>query len=329
MKDSADPKIEFNRPAKYTLKKKLGSGACGETVLLRDEGMDCDFVAKKYNPALELRKDETLLNELLKRFRDEARILFRLSHPNIVRVYNYFDYPIQKTGYILMEHVAGEELIDFLKLNPNQADQVFEGVVSGFAHLQDKKVLHRDIRPANLLVDSAGVPKIIDFGFGKDLGKERTSERQKSISLNWWCETPPEFDEGIYDYQTEVYFVGKLFEKAIIECSLSDFKYRVLVGRTCESDRAQRIENFLEVRGQVKHGKFAELSFSDDEKLIYRKFSAHLSETISQIQEGTKFQRNVDEVQADLERLYRTTQLEVALPEQNKLAKIFVLGTFW
>jgi len=73
--------------------------------------------------------------------------------------------------------------------------------------------LHRDIRPANILVDNSGTVKIIDLGFGKQI--RATKDFDKSLSLNWWCAVPKEFGLGLYDFSTEVYFVGKLFEDLI------------------------------------------------------------------------------------------------------------------
>ena len=62
-------------------------------------------------------------------------------------------------------------------------------------------------------IDEDGNLKIIDFGFGKNITS--SNDFEKSVSLNWWCELPEEFKIHRYDFQTEVYFVGKLFEKII------------------------------------------------------------------------------------------------------------------
>ncbi len=320
--------IEFNRPTKYKRMELLGSGACGETVRIRDEGMDADFVVKKYLPTISETENPGLFLELLDRFRDEARILFRLNHPNIVRVFNYFDYSEHKTSYIIMEFVSGCAILDYLLKNPSNADRVFEGVVGGFAHLQFRDVLHRDIRPANILIDSNGVPKIIDFGFGKHVKASEAIADQKSISLNWWCDTPPEFSDGIYDFQTEVYFVGKLFQLAIEECGLSDFKYRILLGSMCEPLRSKRKISFLDVQRTISEGKFSELSFSPSEVAAYRGFAGALSSTVSSIQSDARFERGSDVILAKLEDLYRRTMLEETLPTPNKLVSILVKGPF-
>lgn len=320
--------VEFNRPKKYKRLKRLGKGACGETLHIRDEDMDVDLVAKKYSPFLTEQDDEKLFQELLDRFKDEARILFRLNHPNIVRVFNYFDYRDRKTSYILMEYVDGEDFLDFFRRNPSQLARIFEGVIDGFCHLQSRGVLHRDIRPANVMVQGDGSPKIIDFGFGKTVQIDEDSSNGKSVSLNWWCEKPPEFSEGVYDFQTEVYFVGKLFELAIHEFDLTDFPYLRMVARMCAPARTMRLKSFEDVQREISVGKFSTFEFSEDELAVYRRFSEELCGVISSIQTDSKFERDPKKILDKLEELHRRTMLEEVLPEQNNLISVFVVGAF-
>ncbi|MBL6927723.1 MAG: protein kinase [Rhodospirillales bacterium] len=319
--------IEFDRPAKYKVVKVLGRGACGETVQIRDHDMGCDFVAKKYHPFVSEDDVPSIFEDLLDRFRDEARILFQLNHPNVVRVFNFFDYREHKTSYIIMEFISGPDILEYLSHNPANADKVFEGVVDGFAHLQQRKILHRDIRPMNILVGENSVPKIIDFGFGKRMDFEE-SQIEKSISLNWWCDTPPEFQDGIYDFQTEVYFVGKLFQKAVEDCNLSDFKYMPLLRDMNEPDRESRAQSFSDIQRAIIEGKFLELAFSNTEIEVYRKFSSGVAGIVSSIQLDARFERDTSKLVGRLEALYRRTMLEEYLAAPNQLALIFVLGSF-
>lgn len=319
--------IEFNRPTKYKAIKRLGAGACGETVLIHDENMDCHFVAKKYSPFFAKNESPDEFSELLNRFNHEARILFRLNHPNIVRVYSYYDYKEFNTAYILMEYIHGENIVDFAHRNPSMLSTIFEKVVDGFSHLEEQNILHRDIRPLNILVDQAGNPKIIDFGFGKRLEDTR-EDAGKSISLNWWCETPPEFTRSIYDFQTEVYFVGKLFELIITEEGLSSFKYMKLVRSMCERNRDKRYKTFSEIKNDVTAGQFEELSFSHSETLVYRNFANTLCYVISSIDPSTKYEREQDKIIPGLEAVYRQSMLEEYVLSPNKIASSFLNGSF-
>lgn len=320
-------KIEFYRPAKYKVVKVLGRGACGETVQIRDDDMGCDFVVKKYHPFISEDEAPSVFENLLDRFKDEARILFQLNHPNVVRVYNFFDYREYKTSYIIMEYVSGPDILEYLSHNPANADKVFEGVVNGFAHLQQRNILHRDIRPMNILVGENSVPKIIDFGFGKRVEFDE-SQGEKSISLNWWCDTPPEFQDGIYDFQTEVYFVGMLFQKAVEDCNLTDFKYMPLLRGMNKPDRDARAQSFSDIQRAIIEGKFLELAFSEREISAYRDFSSGIVEIVSSIQSDASFERNTSKLIGHLETLYRRTMLEEYLAAPNKLVQIFVSGSF-
>ena len=90
--------IQFLKAKAYRKIRDLGHGATGQTVLLHDDSIDEDFVCKKYVPYYDYYKEECY-----KRFVDEIKILYKMNHPRIVRVFNYYLYPDQWTGYILME----------------------------------------------------------------------------------------------------------------------------------------------------------------------------------------------------------------------------------
>lgn len=130
-----------------------------------------------------------------------------------MRVFNYYLYPEQLAGYILMEYVDGSDVSDYLRDNPQNVNETFLQTIAGFRYLESNGILHRDVRPGNILVRADGAVKIIDLGFGKRV--QMPEDFDKSISLNWWCQPPAEFSRNLYDYRTEVYFVGKLFENII------------------------------------------------------------------------------------------------------------------
>lgn len=88
-------KIEFAGTKELKFIKSLGQGGTGDTHLFEDETTDMLFAIKKYAP-----KDLNYLDEFYSRFVDEIKILFKISHPNIVRIYNYYLYSEFKTGYL-------------------------------------------------------------------------------------------------------------------------------------------------------------------------------------------------------------------------------------
>lgn len=221
--------VPFLRKRDYRMVRELGQGACGKTVLLFDDIIDEHFVCKKYHPY-----DESVREELFEGFLREIKLLHSLHHKNVVRVFNYFVYPKEFTGYILMEFVDGTDIETYVEQHPEHIDQLFLHAVSGFRYMEEMGVLHRDIRPHNLMVDHDGELKIIDLGFGKRIAD--STDFDKSISLNWWCEKPDEFATKKYDYTTEVYFVGKLFEKLLLEYSVENFQHKEMLRQMCRQN---------------------------------------------------------------------------------------------
>jgi serine/threonine-protein kinase len=216
------PLVSFLRKRDYRVLKELGQGACGKTVLLHDDLIDEYFVCKKYQPYSEAHRAELFQN-----FKREVKLLHQLHHTNVVRVFNYHLYPELFTGFILMEFVDGCDVDKFLERHPEKIDDCFVQTVSGFAYLESCGVLHRDIRAGNLMVTDDGIVKIIDLGFGKKI--VAPDDFKKSISLNWHCSPPEEVLKSMYDFRTEIYFVGRLFEKLIADNCITDFKYDSLL----------------------------------------------------------------------------------------------------
>ncbi|MGV0982277.1 MAG: protein kinase family protein [Polynucleobacter sp.] len=313
--------IEFPQPKNYILEKELGQGACGRTVVIFDPIINERFVCKKYSPI-----EDSLVRDLFTNFISEIKLLYLLNHPNIVRVFNYYLYPEKFLGYIMMEYVIGSEIDDYLKLNPENINEIFRQVIEGFFHLEYNKILHRDIRPMNIMVNQLGIVKIIDFGFGKQTIVQ--DDFDKSISLNWWCEPPKDFDDSIYDFRTEVYFVGKLFEGIIADYGIKHFKSTELLKKMCNKNPLERISSFEYARKELLSDKFVDISFENEELLIYRNFSNGLYSIASKIDSNAKYY-DVDTVQTRLEECLKKVMLEEELPSNNLLIKCFINGDFY
>lgn len=313
--------IEFLRKKDFQLIKELGAGACGKTVLLYDDVINEQFVCKKYSPHYPEHKEI-----LFKNFIQEIKLLHLVHHKNIVRVFNYYIYPEHYTGFIVMEYVEGDDIESYLVNHPENINEIFIQTIEGFSYTESNNILHRDIRPLNIMVASDGIVKIIDFGFGKQIFDK--NDFDKSISLNWWCEPPNEFGQDTYDFKTEIYFVGKLFEKIIRENSIEHFKYMAALSGMCKPDAAFRTNSFFEIKQGILSDKFVEIEFSDKEKNSYREFSGALSGAIAKIERGTKYFDNIDAIKSKLDELYKSVMLEEYIPSNNALIKCFVNGSY-
>jgi len=141
--------IKFIRQKDFKFLKEIGQGALGKTVLLKDEDLNVEFVCKKYKPINGVNKEQYFKN-----FINEIKLLHLLYHKNIVRIFNYYLYPNYFTGYIVMEFIEGLELDSYLEKYPENINNIFEQLIDGFVYLEENSILHRDIRPSNIMVDN-------------------------------------------------------------------------------------------------------------------------------------------------------------------------------
>ncbi|MCY6370661.1 protein kinase family protein [Clostridium ganghwense] len=311
--------IKFIRKKEYTFQKKIGQGGTGKTILVKDEVTDINFVCKKYSPY-----DITNKNQYFNRFIDEIKIMYLLSHPNIVRIYNYFLYPENTTGYILMEHIEGETIDNYLLFQGNDIfEKIFIQLIEGFKYLEKNNVLHRDIRNENILVTNEGIVKIIDFGFGKKI--ECESKEKASILLNWpVSDFPEEIYNYKYDHQTEVYFVGKLFNKILEMNFIEDFRYQHIIDKMIISNPYKRINSFSQVLECLSQDIFQEIDFTDTEKSIYVSFTdkliSHMNFMIDKFIPVTE----PEEVVNSLEKVIKDSLIEDILQDNSRLIACFI-----
>ncbi len=286
-----------------------------------DEQINEHFVCKKFVPYSETRRQE-----LFSGFVREIKLLHQVHHNNVVRVFNYYLYPDQYTGYILMEYVQGAEIDDHLKEYPEQTNELFLQAVSGFAYLEQRGILHRDIRPGNLMVRTDGILKIIDLGFGKQI--QTSTDFEKSVSLNWWCDPPNDFGKGRYDFATEVYFVGKLFERILQENKVSHFKYSDTLEKMCAREPSLRFQCFSEIEKTIRSDQFFEIDFREEELDAYREFTNSLCRQVTKLESGTKYVDDIERIRTQLEDVYRKFMLEPYVPDASLVINCFIAGSY-
>lgn len=313
--------IKFIRSKDFKYVKEIGQGGTGRTVLLYDEIIDENFVCKKYSPYNEEYKDEFFDN-----FVDEIKILHKIFHKNIVRIFNYYLYPEQKTGYILMDYIIGTNIEDYISQFPEKINEVFHQIIQGFKYLEKRGILHRDIRPDNILVSEEGISKIIDFGFGKNLKLE--DDFKKSITLNWYYPIPNEFKDGLYDYKSEIYFIGRLFEKMINDNDLSEFKYHELLNEMIDLDYAKRVESFDIIERRIFSTQKSDIKFSKIQKETYQNFADNLTIILAEIDFNTSYNEDITTIIRDLENVYKNSILEDNIVNPNAILRIFLKGDY-
>lgn len=148
---------------RYQVEKKLGEGGMGSVHLAYDPMLDRHVAIKVMSPALA--SDQTFVQ----RFLLEARAVARMEHPHIVAVYdaNVTD----GLYYLVMEYVSGGSLEDLIRqkgrLSLSQVADIIEQVASGLDYAHSHQMVHRDIKPNNILFDTDGKAHVTDFGLVK------------------------------------------------------------------------------------------------------------------------------------------------------------------
>jgi serine/threonine protein kinase len=196
------------RIGRYEVEGLLGQGGMGAVYKARDPELDRTVAIKTVSPLL--LASEELRQEYLERFRREARAAGRLSHPNIVAVYDLgMD---GDTIYFVMEYVSGVSLDTILKENPvlplAQATSIVEQVISGLEEAHGHGIVHRDVKPGNVFVDERGRVKVGDFGIARVEGSELT---RAGVGLGTPGYSAPELLRGgTASARTDVFALGVL-----------------------------------------------------------------------------------------------------------------------
>src|SRR5215472_2243411 len=156
----------------HRILSEIGSGGMGQVWLAEDIRLGRKVAIK----VLQLRYRDDV--ELRHRFMQEARALARLSHPNIVHIYNLgVDH---ETPHCVMEYLEGGSFSDAVRaLSLTQRVEVFHRVLRAVAFLHSHHIIHRDLKPSNVKVGSDLEPKLLDFGLAKileDVDKTPTGE---------------------------------------------------------------------------------------------------------------------------------------------------------
>lgn len=339
MKSNGDI-IEFIKKKDYIMANdNLGRGSFAQTVVLKDPYIDELIVAKKYIP-----DNAQIKEKFFKNFKDEIKILYKLNHKNVVRVFNYYIYEEISTGYILMEYVDGIEIDEYLEINPFDSDgyrwvsidEIFIQLVEGFQHIEQCGIMHRDIREKNIMIDKTGSVKIIDFGIGKVYNKAveilndslgEAINRQNSDTL------PDEFYQGEYNSRTDMFYLAELLNR-LIQKYERFFSYQTILDKMMNKSPNDRFESFDQIKIAIDKKDFLNLEISEEDRKIYQAFSNSIFHALVNFKRGDfddneiQFNRDISIFKNRIEKVLENNMFEENIQNNEGIISSIVNGIY-
>jgi serine/threonine-protein kinase len=196
---------------RYKLEAKLGSGGMSTVYLARDTTLDRQVAVKVMHREMSEQADQ------LERFRQEARAVAKLSHPNVVAVIDAGEdggHP-----YIVFEYVEGETLKQRINrvgaLDPQEALAYAIEIARGLTVAHARKMVHRDIKPQNVLIDSEGRAKLTDFGISRQLEQDGMTATGRVLGTTDYV-APEQAMGHPVDQRSDVYSLGVVLYEMLV-----------------------------------------------------------------------------------------------------------------
>lgn len=188
---------------RYKVLKLIGSGGMANVYLAHDMILDRDVAVKM------LRADYSNDPDFLRRFQREAYSVTTLSHPNIVSSYDVGEE--EGIQYIVMEYVEGETLKEYIQehslIKPKEVLRIMEQLTAAIAHAHHFQIVHRDIKPQNILINKDGNVKVTDFGIAT-ASTQATITQTNSVLGSVHYLSPEQARGGVANKKSDIYSLG-------------------------------------------------------------------------------------------------------------------------
>ena len=273
---------------KYKILRLIGEGGMASVYEAEHEMLGTKVAIKVLNPILSAN------TQIKERFRNEAKLMASLDHPNITKVIDFNEQPQQLS--IIMEFLNGEDLNDKIKRNGALSEkdtvEVFSQTLSAFQYAHEKGIVHRDIKPSNIFILQDGRVKILDFGIAKLFGQgnEMTQTGTQMGTPIYMSPEQVKADKSI-DHRSDIYSLGvtmyfaingkppynsntdsqfDIFSKIVYEPlpNLSaDSIFNHSIVKACQKDREKRFQSCQEWLQSIKSVDATQTSFNSVENL--------------------------------------------------------------
>ena len=236
---------------RYEIVKTIGEGGMANVYLANDTILDRKVAVKV------LRGDLSADDKFIRRFEREALSVSNLSHPNIVEVY---DVGVEDgSHYIVMEYIEGKTLKQLLKkresLTLSEVIDIMTQLTDGIAHAHDSYIIHRDIKPQNIMIEDDGRIKITDFGIAMALNATQVTQTNSVMGSVHYL--PPEQASGkSATIKSDIYSLGIMMYELLtgnvpfkgdnaVEIALKHMKEKIPSIRKQDPSIPQSVENII------------------------------------------------------------------------------------
>jgi eukaryotic-like serine/threonine-protein kinase len=196
---------------KYRVKSELGRGGMGAVYLAEQPGLGREVAIKELIQSAD--------PVALKRFLQEAQVMARTSHPNLVQVH---DMELQaNVNYLVMEFIRGRSLRDWMNqtlIPPPQIFAVMHGVLQALDYAHRQHIVHRDMKPENVLISDEGMVKVADFGIARltdDSGVGGTATKTGTTVGTPQYMSPEQVASSKVDGRSDLYSAGIMFYELV------------------------------------------------------------------------------------------------------------------
>ena len=198
------PSFVGNRVGSYLITKRLGAGGVGEVF----KGVDTML---KREVAIKVLRDELAADpHFLARFRNEAQLHAKLSHPNVASVHAFLQEGDKQ--FMVMEYVAGISLDEFVReggpVPVQRALEIFRRALDGIDHAHSHGIVHRDIKPANIMLADSGQVKVMDFGIARAMDSQEHLTRIGHVAGTAKAMSPEQIRGKQADVRSDIYSLG-------------------------------------------------------------------------------------------------------------------------
>ena len=298
---------------KYKITKLIGEGGMASVYEAEHEMLGTKVAIKVLNPILSANA------EIKTRFRNEAKLMASLDHPNITKVIDFDEQPQQLS--IVMEFLKGEDLNDRIKRNgplaENEISDIFSQTLSAFQYAHEKGIVHRDIKPSNIFILQDGRVKILDFGIAKLFGQgnEMTQTGTQMGTPIYMSPEQVKGDKSI-DHRSDIYSLGvtmffvingkppynsdtdsqfDIFTKIVYE-ALPEFSthsiFKEILLKACQKNREERFQSCSDYLEEFKLTYTNILGNNENTKVNRGGEELRGSDTIVKVKTKTELNKN-------------------------------------